>query len=229
MGTTTLTPTDRRTREAVVHALDWDPGIDDSAVGVAVSNSVVTLTGYIDSCAGKLEAERAAKRVRGVRAVANDLVVRLTVEQTDSDLARDVARALDLHAEVPTTVQAGVHNGHVTLTGAVNWNGQKRSAENAVRRIRGVRGVFNHIIVAPDRLNRDLRHRIVEALHRNADLDARHIAVDIRGDVAVLTGSVASWFQGEAAARAVAGAPGIRAVDNRIAVHLPESDEPATR
>jgi osmotically-inducible protein OsmY len=222
MATMTLTDTDVRTRDAVVRQLDWDPGVDSSAIGVAVKSGVVTLTGYIDSYAGKLAAERLAKRVRGVRAVANDIDVRLKLDRTDSDLARDVARALEMRAGVPDSVQAIVHNGHVTLTGKVSWIAQKKNAEKAIRHVRGIRGLFNHIDVTPNQTHRDVRHRIVEALHRNADVDARHISVSISGEVVLLTGTVRSWFQREAAEHAASSAPGIRWVDNRLVVHPPD-------
>jgi osmotically-inducible protein OsmY len=222
MATKTLTTTDLRTRDAVVRQLDFDPEVDNSAIGVAVKGGAVTLTGFIDTYAGKLAAERVVKRVRGVRAVANDVEVRLKLERTDDDLARELVHALELRVGVPDTVQGSVHNGYVTLTGPVSWIAQKKNAEKAVRHLRGVRGIFNHIDVTPDRTHRDVRHRIVEALHRNAGLDARHIAVSVAGDVALLTGAVGSWFQRETAEEAAASAPGIRLVDNRIAVHPPE-------
>ena len=217
-----LTETDVRVREEVRRQLDWDPDLDNSAVGVVAKNGVVTLTGFIDSYAGKLAAERAAKRVRGVRAVANDIEVRLKLDRTDVDIARDAARALELRLGVPDTVQAVVHNGHVTLTGKVSWIAQKKNAERAVRHIRGVKGVFERIEVTPERTEHDVRRRIVEALHRTADVDARHISLGIAGDVAVLTGTVGSWTQRDAAERAAADAPGIRWVDNRIVVEPPE-------
>ncbi|HEY5619417.1 MAG TPA: BON domain-containing protein [Vicinamibacterales bacterium] len=220
-----LTDNDLRVREAVVRQLDWDPEVDSSAVGVAAKNGVVTLTGFIDSYSGKLAAERAVKCVHGVHAVANDIEVRLKLERTDTDVARDVARALELRIGVPDTVQAVVHNGYVTLTGKVSWIAQKKSAEKAVAHLRGVHGVFNHIDVTPDQTHRDVRRRIAEALHRNADLDARHISVAISGEVAILTGTVASWFQREAAERAAGNAPGIRWVDNRIVVESPTRPE----
>jgi len=225
MATMSLTDNDLRVREAVVRQLDWDPEVDSSAVGVAAKNGVVTLTGFIDSYSGKLAAERAVKCVHGVHAVANDIEVRLKLERTDTDVARDVARALELRIGVPDTVQAVVHNGYVTLTGKVSWIAQKKSAEKAVAHLRGVHGVFNHIDVTPDQTHRDVRRRIAEALHRNADLDARHISVAISGEVAILTGTVASWFQREAAERAAGNAPGIRWVDNRIVVESPTRPE----
>jgi osmotically-inducible protein OsmY len=226
MTTMSLTDTDLRVREAVVRQLDWDPEVDSSAIGVTASHGVITLTGFIDSYSGKLAAERAAKHVHGVRAVANDIEVRLKLERTDTDVARDVARALELRVGVPDTVQAVVHSGYVTLTGKVSWIAQKRNAEKAVAHLRGVHGVFNHIEVTPDQTHRDVRRRIAEALHRNADFDARHISVSISGDVALLTGVVGSWLQREAAERAAGAAPGIRWVDNRIAVEPPVREEP---
>jgi osmotically-inducible protein OsmY len=219
----TLTESDVRVREQVRRQLDWDPDVDSSAIGIVAKNGVITLTGFIDSYAGKLAAERAAKRVRGVRAVANDIDVRLKLGRTDPDIARDVARALELRIGVPESVQVVVHDGHVTLTGKVSWIAQRKNAEKAVAHVRGVRGVFNHIEVTPDRTHQDVRRRIVEALHRQADVNARHISVGISGEVAVLTGTVGTWNEREAAERAATDAPGIRWVDNRIVV------EPADR
>jgi osmotically-inducible protein OsmY len=140
------------------------------------------------------------------------------LERTDPDIAQDAARALELRSTIPDGVQVVVHTGHVTLTGKVEWLFQKQSAENAVRHIRGVRGVQNHISVAPRAAVRDVRHRIVKALHQNADVDARHITVTVSGDTATLTGAVGTWLQRESAERAAANAPGIAQVDNRIIV-----------
>jgi osmotically-inducible protein OsmY len=218
MSTAALTDLDVRVRDRVVHQLDWDPELDASGIGVSAKNGVVTLTGYIDSYSGKLAAERAAKRVRGVRGVANDLEVRLKLGRTDADIAADAVRALELRGSVPATVQAVVHNGHVTLTGLAGWLYQARDAEKAVRHIPGVRGVFNHIEVAGGAVARDVRHRIVQALHRAADLDARHVRIEVDGDVATLTGSVTTWRQRETAERAAASAPGIARVIDEIAV-----------
>jgi osmotically-inducible protein OsmY len=218
MSTASMTDADVRTRDAVTRQLEWDPEIDAGGVGVAAKGGVVTLTGFIDSYSGKLAAERAAKRVRGVRAVANDIEVRLKLERTDADIAADIVRALELRSTIPSGVQAAVHNGHVSLTGKVEWLYQQRDAEKAVRHIRGVRQVLNHITVAPRAVERDVRHRIVQALHRNANIDARHITLTVSGDKATLTGSVGSWLQRESAERAAADAPGIAHVENRIVV-----------
>ena len=218
MSTATLTDTDVRVRDAVMRQLDWDPEVDASAVGVSVRNGAVTLTGFIDTYSGKLAAERAAKRVHGVRAVANDIGVRLRLDRTDPDIAEDAAYALRLRSAIPENVQAVVHNGHITLTGNVDWLYQKESAEKAVRHIRGVREVLNYITVAPKAAVRDVRLRIVKGLHQNADVDARHITVTVSGGKATLTGTVGTWLQRDSAERAAANAPGIVDVDNRIVV-----------
>ena len=222
MSTISLTDLDIRVRDQVGRQLDWDPEVDASGIGVAAKNGVVTLTGSIDTYAGKLAAERAAKRVRGVRGIANDLDVRLKLGRTDADIAADAVRALELRPTVPTPVQVAVHDGHITLTGKAGWLYQARDAEEAVRHIKGVRGVFNHIEVAGGAVSRDVRHRIVQALHRNADLDARHVAIDVSDNVATLSGSVTSWQQRETAERAAASAPGISRVKNEILVEPPE-------
>jgi osmotically-inducible protein OsmY len=218
MTTAALTGADVRLRDSVIHELDWDSEVDDSAVGVAAKDGVVTLTGFIGSYAGKLAAERVVKRVRGVRAVANDIIVRLKADVTDTDIAAAAALALKIRPGIPPNVQATVHNGHVTLTGHVDWLHQKEQAEVAVQHLGGVRGVLNHIEVAPRTVQRDVRRRIVQSLHRNADLDARHIDVVVAGDVVTLTGTVGSWSQYEAAERGAGSAPGIRRVDNQIRV-----------
>jgi osmotically-inducible protein OsmY len=220
-----MTGKDTRVRDHVQQQLEWDPEVDASAIGVAAKDGSVTLTGYIDSYAGKLAAERAAKRVHGVRAVANDIEVRLKLDRTDADIAADAARALDLYASIPKGVQAAVHGGHVTLTGKVQWLFQKMHAENIVRHIRGVRGVFNHLAVAPHAVERDVHNRINAALHRDAIVDAKRIAVSVDGTTATLTGTVRSWLERDSAERAAGAAIGIATVVNRLVVEPVESDD----
>ncbi len=225
MTTANLTETDVRVKNAVLQQLEWDPEVDASAVGVAAKDRVVTLTGYIDTYSGKLAAERAAKRVRGVRAVANDVDVRPKLDRTDVDIARDAVHALELRSTIPDNVQVVVHNGYITLTGRGNWMFQKVHAEKAVHHIRGVKGVFNHIDIVPMAAELDVRQRIVEALRRNADVDAGRVTVCVSADIATLTGNVTTWVQREAAEHAAANAPGIRHVDNRIAVEPPDGPD----
>jgi osmotically-inducible protein OsmY len=149
MSIGTLTEADLRLRAAVAQELDWDPDVDASAIGVAVADGVVTLTGFIDTYAGKLFAERAAKRVQGVRVIANDIAVRRRIERTDADIAADVALALRFRTTQADRIQAAVHNGHVTLTGTVEWLIRKQQAANSVHHVPGVRSVTDHIVVAP--------------------------------------------------------------------------------
>jgi osmotically-inducible protein OsmY len=202
----------------VLRQLEWDPEVDAAAVGVAASHGAVTLTGFIDTYAGKLAAERAAKRVHGVRAVANELEVRLKIARTDADIAADAVRALELRATIPPGVQASVRHGQVTLTGTAGSVFQRHQAEEAIRHIRGVRDVLNHIAVAPRSVVRDVRRSIVHALHQNADLDALKLSVVVDGDTARLSGSVSTWLQRESAEQAAAHVPGIARVDNQIVV-----------
>jgi osmotically-inducible protein OsmY len=222
-----LSTRDRRIRDSVVQQFDWDPEIDARNVGVVVSEGAVTLTGVVTSWSGKLAAERAAKRVHGVRAVANDIEVRPLLKRTDAEIAVETARALSERDSVPESVQAAVHEGYVSLSGTVQTLFQKRAAEEAVRHVRGVRHVANFITVAPKPVVRDVQHRIMKALHHNADIDARHVRVDIAGDIATLTGSVASWLQAESAERAAADAPGIREVVNHLTVDSSRADDDA--
>ena len=226
MTTATLTNTDIRIRDAVMRQLEWDPRVEASAVGVTATHGTVTLTGFIDTYAGKLAAERAAKRVHGVRAVANDIDVRLKLERTDSDIARDAALALELRSSIPETVQAAIHSAHVTLTGKVRWLFQKYDAEKAVRHIRGVRGVLNHIEVIPHVTERDVRRRVVQTLHHNADIDAGHVEVRISEGRATLTGTVQSWLQRDAVELAAGDVPGVTSVDNRLTVAPARLDRP---
>jgi osmotically-inducible protein OsmY len=223
MTTALLTDRDLRTRKFVMQQLEWDPAVDASAIGVAARDGAVTLTGYVNSYVEKLAAERAVKRVHGVRAIANDIEVRLKVGRTDADIAADVAMGLRIRSSIPEVVQAAVHHGHVTLTGTVSWLYQKMLAEKTAGHIAGVRHVINRITVLPRAGERDVRKRIVQALHRVADIEAHRIAVDVSDGVARLSGTVYTWAERDAAAYAAAAAPGIVMVDNQLVV------EPRTR
>jgi len=218
MSTVALTKTDITIRDAVVRQLEWDPEVDADAIGVAAHEGAVTLTGFIGSYAGKLAAERAAKRIRGVRAVANDIQVRLRLAHSDEQIAHDAARALAVYATLPKTVQATVHNGHVTLTGQVPWLFHRMAAALAIRPIAGVVDIVNRIEVVPDSTIRDVRHRITKALHRIADVNAKRVTVTVHGTAATLEGAVATWAQRDAAQDAAEAAPGLSVVHNLITV-----------
>jgi osmotically-inducible protein OsmY len=218
MATAAVNETDVQLRDEVMRQLDLDPEIDASRIGVAAGNGIVALTGYVDSYSARVAAERAARAVEGVRAVANDIEVRLEFERTDTQIATDAAHALRVSGTVPHGVQALVHDSCVTLIGEVDGLFQKIEAEKAMCHVQGVRAVLNHIRIRPRALEHDVRHRIVQALHRSADVDARHVTVAVSGDTALLTGTVSTWLQRDIAERAAAEAPGIRHVDNRLAV-----------
>jgi osmotically-inducible protein OsmY len=153
-----------------------------------------------------------------VRAVANDLQVKLRLPRTDDDIARDAAKALQLRTAIPDKVQAAVHQGHVTLTGTVSWLFQRDLAEEVIRYLPGVVEVINRIEVVSGSTPRDIRKRITETLHRMADVDARHIDVEIDGSVVSLHGEVSSWAELDAAGIAAAIAPGVTRVDNHIRI-----------
>ena len=216
--TATLTEADVRVRDAVMRQLDWDPEVDGSAVGVAAKSGTVTLE-RLHRHVFRQARGRAGRQAGSRRTSGGERYRGSPSSGADrSDIAQDAARALELRSIIPEAVQAVVHSGHLTLTGNVEWLYQKESAERAVRHIRGVRGVLNHITVAPKAAVRDVRHRIVKALHQDADVDARHITVTVSGNTATLTGTVGTWLQRDSAERAAANAPGIAHVDNRIIV-----------
>jgi VCBS repeat-containing protein len=224
MSTATLSEKDLHLRDHVLQQLEWDPAVDASGIGVTAHEGAVNLTGTINTYAGKLAAERAAKRIAGVRAIANNLEVRLIAGRTDADIAADAATALRLHGGVPPTVQAVVKHGQLTLSGTVGWYYQKIESNKAVRHIRGVRHIVDNMVVKPETSVRDLQRRVTSALHRNATVNAKHIQVDISGTVVRLTGVTTSWMQREAAERAAFDAPGVTMVDNQILVEPPDGD-----
>ena len=225
MTTSTLAPADLRLRELVLQQLGWDSQVDASGIGVAVRNGVVTLSGVIDTYAGKLAAERAVKRARGVRAVANNLQVTLRQPRSDTDIASDAARALETHLILPPTVQVVVRNAHVVLTGTVHTLFQRVVAEKALRYVKGIKSLVNRVVVIPTASAEDIRPRIVRALHQDADLDARGLCVTVSGNTVTLTGTVRSWHERDSAERAAMHAPGITHVENLIAVKWPEETE----
>ncbi len=217
--------TDLRLRELVLQQLEWDSQVEAATIGVAARNGVVTLSGSIDSYAGKLAAERAAKRARGVRSVANTRQVTLRYPRSDTDIANDAARALETHLIVPPTVQVVVRNAHVVLTGTVRSLFQRVVAEKAVRYVKGIKSLVNRVTVMPAPTIDDIRPRIVRALHEDADIDARGLSVVVSGNTVTLTGTVRSWHERESAERAAMHAPGITHVENLIAVEWSDDED----
>jgi osmotically-inducible protein OsmY len=219
MATATSSKTDLKLQQDVMEELTFDPQLQVNEIGVIAIDGVVTLTGWVDSYVKKWRAEEAAHRVRGVRAVANDIEVRLLSERTDADIAAAAARALTWNAALPADrIKVTVSKGWITLEGDVDWQYQKQEAENAVRRLWGARGVSNLISVKPSAAPTDLKNKIEQALVRSAQLDAQGITVEIQGTTAILKGSVRSWAERQEAQRIAWLAPGITNVDNRITV-----------
>jgi osmotically-inducible protein OsmY len=201
--------------------LEWDPDLDATDIAMSVKNGVVTLAGFVKSYTDKYEAETAAKRVAGVRAVANDLEVRMPSvdERPDPDIARDAVAAIKSQLPISSeNIKVVVKNGWVTLEGRVEWQYQRSTAENAVRRIKGVKGVSNLIQLKPRAEPSEIKRKIEEAFRRNAEVDANRITVEANGSEVTLKGMVRSWVEREEAERAAWSAPGVTKVEDRIVV-----------
>jgi osmotically-inducible protein OsmY len=214
--------TDNQLRQDVLDELSWNPSINEKAIGVAVKDGVVILAGAVDSYAQKLSAEYAAERVSGVRAIADDLTVRVlpSVGRSDGEIAKAAVTSLDWHVEVPAKdLKVIVDNGWVTMEGKVQWQFQRAAAERAVRYLAGVRGVTNLIAVTPTVASPlEVSAKIREALRRGAAADANRVIVEAVGGKVTLRGSVRSFAEREDAERAAWGAPGVTEVEDRILV-----------
>jgi osmotically-inducible protein OsmY len=201
--------------------LKWDPDLDAENIAVSVKDGVVTLAGFVKTYSDRLEAEAAAKRVAGVLAVANDIDVRLPAidQRPDPDIAKAAVAALK--SELPISydkIKIIVKDGWITLEGAAEWQYQKTTAENAVRKVKGVKGVTNVITVKPKVQPSELQRKILEAFKRNAEVDANRITVEASGSEVILKGTVRSWIEREEAERVAWSAPGVTNVEDRIVV-----------
>jgi osmotically-inducible protein OsmY len=210
----------------VQEELEWEPSVDASQIGVASTQTgVVTLTGTVTTYPEKVSAERAAKRVSGVRVVANDIEVRPigSLKRNDTDIAQAVLRALEWDIAVPhEKIKARDGEGWVTLEGEVVLQFQRAAAENAVRRLSGVRGVTNQIRlqVRPSVQPAEVKDRIEAALRRSAEVDARGIQVEAKDSMITLRGRVRTWAERDEAERAAWGAPGVLAVKDELIVGI---------
>jgi osmotically-inducible protein OsmY len=221
----TVVHTDEQLQQEILRELKYDASIQPNEIGVSVKDGVATLTGYVDSYFKRWAAEEAAHRVRGVRAVANDIEVKLptSAERTDADIAAAVTTALEWDAMIDVdNLDVTVSRGWVTLKGEVEWGYQRADAERVTRRITGVRGVSNLITVRPRQRPSptEMKKKIEDALVRNAETDAKNIDVEVRGDKVILTGTVHAWAEKQEAERVAWSAPGVTSVENRIVVSL---------
>jgi osmotically-inducible protein OsmY len=216
--------TDHELRQLIIDELDFEPSIDASDIGVAVENGVVTLTGHVGSYAQKVAAERAARRVKGVRAIAQDIEIRYPSDKKDAD-DEIAARALKIIAWDTTlpddAIQVKVEDGWVTLTGKVAWQFQKAAAERAVRKLSGVFGVTNEIELKPSTpmvRPEQVRRQIAGALRRSADIESDAIRVRVDNDKVILDGRVGSWHERSAVGWAAWSVPGVHQVENHLSV-----------
>jgi osmotically-inducible protein OsmY len=201
--------------------LKWDPKVRDEEVAVVAKGGVVTLGGTVDSYATKYAAVRAAERVVGVMAVADDIEVKLpdSHQRSDTEIAHQVTNALHWNVQVPDkTVKARVENGWVTLDGEVEWEYQRTAAFRSVRDLIGIRGVSNLITIKQAASSFDVSTRIKDALRRQAELDANRIEVAAHEGTVTLRGSVHSWTERRRAEAAAWSAPGVTKVEDRLLV-----------
>jgi len=221
MTTATVSRTDEQIQKDVLAELKWEPRVLPNEIGVAVKDGIVALTGWVDSYVKRWAAEEAAHRVSGVKAVVNDVEVRLpsAAERTDPDIAAAAVRALEWDAMVPTDkIEVTVSKGWVTLKGDVEWQYQRQDAERVIRRLAGVKGVSNLIVVKPVLTPSELKEKIEKALVRSAETDAERITVDVQAGKIVLKGKVRSYAEKEEAERVAWSAPGVTSVESKITV-----------
>lgn len=209
----------------VMDELGWEPSLNPSEIGVAVKDGVVTLSGQVDSFFKKQTAEKAVKRVRGVKAIAEDIQVGVSpsYRRSDADIASAVLDALKWHAAVQEDkIKVKVEDGIVRLDGEVEWDFQRKSAKSAIENLNGVIAVHNLIVVKPKIASSNIEQKISAAFHRHASLDAKKIHVDVDGDKVILTGTVRSFTEKDDAENAAWAAPGVLHVDSKIIIDAPE-------
>ncbi|MDP3555961.1 MAG: BON domain-containing protein [Bacteroidota bacterium] len=213
--------TDAEIQKDVMEELKWEPFLNVSEIGVAVKQGVVTLSGTVDTYSKKETAEKATKRVKGVKAIAEDIEVKpfSSFIKNDTEIARIIADSLKWHSAVQEEkIKVKVESGWVTLDGEVDWEYQKDAAKNAIKNLPSVKGITNLIAVKPTITPKDIQQKISLAFHRSATLDSQKINVDINGNKAILSGTVRSWAAKTDAENAAWKAAGITKVENKLVV-----------
>ncbi|WP_295711433.1 BON domain-containing protein [Mucilaginibacter sp.] len=217
--------TDIQIQKDVMDELKWQPFLNSSEIGVAVKNGIVTLSGIVDSFSKKLSAERAAKKVSGVKAIAEDIQIGVSpvYRKTDTEIAEAVFNALKWHSAVPEEkVKIKVEDGIVTLEGELEWEYQRMNARTAIQNLSGVRSVTNLITIKPNLNPFELEQKITEAFRRNAAIDAGKVNVSTSGSKVILTGKVRSFAESEDAEDVAWAAPGVYHVENKLSIVEPE-------
>jgi len=213
---------DRSLRQSVLDELEFEPAVDATKIGIAVDNGVVTLTGHVSSYAEKIAAEHAVQRVKGVRGVAQEIEVRYPSEgkNGDDEIAQRAAQIIDWDSTVPSDkVTVKVEKGWVTLRGEIEWQFQRVGAESVVRKLSGVVGVTNLIAVRPRVDATNVKHRIEDALKRNAEVEADGIQVVVTGGKVTLEGKVRTCHERAVAVRAAWAAPGVESVEDLVNIN----------
>jgi osmotically-inducible protein OsmY len=213
---------DRALGDAVRKELEWDPKVDQTHIGVAAANGAVTLTGYVMSYAQEHAAVRAAERIHGVRAVADELEVKLPhpFKRNDTEIAEEISRQGEWNTLIPKAVRAEVKNGAVTLRGEVEWAFQRDATEEAIRHLAGVRSVTNLISVKPSGKaeSGEIKERVADAIERQANIDSHSISVTTENGTVRLQGRVRSLAESRTAVKAAEAAPGVTRVVNELVV-----------
>lgn len=213
--------TDSKIREDVIDQLSWEPNIDEKQIGVIVENGVVTLTGVVNNYMKKIAAENAAKKVSGVKAVAEDIIVKYgdDFKKTDKEIAKAAVNALEWNISVPRDkIMIKVEDGCVYLSGEVQWDFQRNTAKRAIENLLGVKYVVNSITLKQKIEATDIKNKITKAFERTADVDAKNITVEIDGHTVILKGTVHSLAEKEEARKAAYNAPGVYNVKNELKI-----------
>lgn len=217
--------TDSQIQKDIMDQLSWEPYLNAAQIGVAVKNGIVTLSGQVDTYSKKLIAENAAKKISGVKAIAEDIQIGVSpvYNKTDAEIAEAVLNALKWHTAVQEDkIKIKVEDGYVRLEGEVEWDFQRKNAASAIENLAGVRSVINLITVKPKVSSSDIEEKINEAFKRSATIDAGKITAEVIGNKAILRGKVRSFAEKEDAENAAWFAPGITSVDSKIEIEIPE-------